>query len=140
MGNGGGSPYMQDLIEKMSFIRNETLGRMSLAEFMREWWVTPLHSVRPHWPTMIRVVNLGRYLIQTFLMHASIARPLGESGKLKLTGDMTEFEMGLASLLNVGQVQGARGGVKLEWMGDEYLALRAFRYACPSEIDLSLSV
>lgn len=74
-----------------------------------------------------RVLSAGRYLIQTFLMHASIARPLGESGKLKLTGDMTELEMGLASFLNIGQMQGARGGVKLERMGDEYLALRAFR-------------
>ncbi|CAD6576183.1 MAG: hypothetical protein TREMPRED_001604 [Tremellales sp. Tagirdzhanova-0007] len=110
MGNGGGSPYMQDLIDKMSFIRNEILGRMSLSEFMREW-----------------VLGLGRYLIHTFLVHASITRPLGESGKLKLTGDMTELEMGLASILNVGQVQGARGGVKLERLGDEYLALRAFR-------------
>ena len=75
-----------------------------------------------------RVLNLGRYLIQTFLLHASIARPLGESGKLKLTGDMTELEMSLASLLNVGQVQGARGSLKLERLGDEYSALRAFRF------------
>jgi len=73
------------------------------------------------------VLSLGRFLIQTFLIHASIARPLGESGKLKLTGDMTELEMGLASFLNVGQVQGARGGIKLERLGDEYSALRAFR-------------
>ena len=52
---------------------------------------------------------------------------MGESGKLKLTGDMTELEMGLSSFLTTGQVQGVRGGVKLERLGDEYLALRAFR-------------
>lgn len=39
MGSGGGSPYMQDLIDKLSFIRNEVLGRMSLGEFMRDWSV-----------------------------------------------------------------------------------------------------
>jgi hypothetical protein len=62
-----------------------------------------------------------------FLLHASIARPMGESGRLKLTGDMTEFEMGLASLLSIGQVQGQRGGLKVQNVGDEYLALRTFR-------------
>lgn len=40
MSSGGGSPYMLDLIDKMSFIRNEILGRMSLGEFMREWCVS----------------------------------------------------------------------------------------------------
>jgi len=70
---------------------------------------------------------LSRFLIKTFLLHASIARPLGESGKLKLTGDMTELEMGIASLLSTGQVQGQRGGMKMDRIGDEYLALRAFR-------------
>lgn len=73
------------------------------------------------------MLQLSGYTIRTFLLHASIARPLGESGKLKLTSDMTELEMGLSSLLNTGQVQGQRGGVKLEKIGDDYLALRAFR-------------
>ena len=74
-----------------------------------------------------RILELSRFLIRTFLLHASIARPLGESGKLKLTGDMTELEMGIASLLSTGQVQGQRGGMKMDRIGDEYLALRAFR-------------
>lgn len=37
MGSGGGSPYMQDLIDKVAFVRSEILGRMSLGEVMREW-------------------------------------------------------------------------------------------------------
>ena len=77
--------------------------------------------------TDCRILDLSRYLISTFLLHASIARPLGESGKLKLTGDMTELEMGIASLLSTGQIQGQRGGLKIERVGDEYLALRSFR-------------
>ena len=75
-----------------------------------------------------RVLDISRFAISTFLLHASIARPLGESGKLKLTGDMTELEMGIASLLSTGQVQGQRGGMKMDRIGDEYLALRAFRW------------
>ncbi|OCF73876.1 hypothetical protein I204_05721 [Kwoniella mangroviensis CBS 8886] len=110
MGSGGGSPYMQDLIDKLSFVRSEILGRMSLGEMMKEW-----------------VIDLSRYIIKTFLLHASIARPLGESGKLKLTGDMTELEMGITNLLNTGRVQGSRGGMKVEKIGEEYLALRSFR-------------
>ncbi|WWC66324.1 uncharacterized protein I206_100225 [Kwoniella pini CBS 10737] len=110
MGSGGGSPYMQDLVDKLSFVRSEILGRMSLGDFMKDW-----------------VVQLSKYIIRTFLLHASIARPLGESGKLKLTGDMTELEMGIASLLNTGRVQGSRGGMRVEKIGEEYLALRSFR-------------
>jgi hypothetical protein len=53
---------------------------------------------------------------------------LGESGKLKLTGDMTELEMGVASLLSTGQIAGQRNGLKMENVGDEYMALRAFRW------------
>ncbi|EIW72791.1 hypothetical protein TREMEDRAFT_25851, partial [Tremella mesenterica DSM 1558] len=110
MGNRGGSPYMQDVIDKLNFVKVELLGRMSLGDFMREW-----------------ILDLSRYIIRTFLLHASIARPMGESGKLKLTGDMTELEMGIASLLSTGQVPGQRGGLRIEKVGDEYLALRGFR-------------
>lgn len=31
------SPYMQDLLDKLSFLRNEVLGRSSLGDFMRQW-------------------------------------------------------------------------------------------------------
>ncbi|BEJ14338.1 hypothetical protein CspHIS471_0401050 [Cutaneotrichosporon sp. HIS471] len=104
------SPYMQDLLDKLNFLRLEVLGRTSLGEFMRQW-----------------VLSLSKYLIKTFLLHASIARPMGESGRLKLTGNMTEFEMGLQNFLNTGRVQGARGGVRVADIGEEYLALRTFR-------------
>lgn len=59
---------------------------------------------------------------------------MGESAKLKLTTDMTELEVGLASFLMTGSVSGLRGerseragGAKLENVGEEYHALRAFR-------------
>ncbi|GMK58813.1 hypothetical protein CspeluHIS016_0602550 [Cutaneotrichosporon spelunceum] len=108
--NNSSSPYMQELLDKLNFLRLEVLGRSSLGEFMRKW-----------------VLSLSKYLIKTFLLHASIARPMGESGRLKLTGNMTEFEMGLQNFLNTGGVQGARGGVRVADIGEEYLALRTFR-------------
>lgn len=74
-----------------------------------------------------RVLSLVRYVIDTFLLHASITRPLGESGKLKLTGDMTELEFALGIFLTTGSVQGQRNTMRLEMAGDAYKALRAFR-------------
>lgn len=34
---GSGSPYMQDLGDRIGFVKGELLGRMSLGEEMREW-------------------------------------------------------------------------------------------------------
>jgi hypothetical protein len=111
MGSGA-SPYMQDLVDKIGFLRTEVLSRMSMGEYMRQW-----------------VLALSRFLIRTFLLHASIARPMGESGRLKLTGNMTEFEMSLQNFLMTGRVQGSgsKTGLKVSQIGDEYYALRAFR-------------
>ncbi|KAI5452220.1 hypothetical protein NCC49_001154 [Naganishia albida] len=109
-GGGGGSPYIKDLADKLTFIRLELLNRMSLGDFMKEW-----------------VLSIVSFVINTFLLHASITRPLGESGKLKLTGDMTELEFALGIFLTTGTVQGQRNTMRLEMAGDAYKALRAFR-------------
>ncbi|WVO19992.1 uncharacterized protein IAS62_001282 [Cryptococcus decagattii] len=106
----GGSPYMQDLADKIGFVRSQILGRMSLGEYMKGW-----------------VLDLSKFILRTFLLHASITRPMGESGALKLTGDMTELEMGVTNLLSTGKVQGTKDSVKVEQVGDEYVALRTFR-------------
>jgi hypothetical protein len=70
---------------------------------------------------------LSKFLIRVFMLHASIARPMGESGRLKLTSNMTEFEMSLQNFLNTGRVQGSKTGIKVAQIGEEYLALRGFR-------------
>ena len=36
---GGPSAYMQDLIDKVGFIKTELLGRMSMGDYLREWFV-----------------------------------------------------------------------------------------------------
>ncbi|KAG2099132.1 Golgi transport complex subunit 5-domain-containing protein, partial [Suillus cothurnatus] len=58
------------------------------------------------------VLSIVKYVIRIFVLHASIAKPLGESGKLQLTTDMTELEFT------------KRG---LEVAGEEYKMLRAMR-------------
>ncbi len=71
-----------------------------------------------------RVVELVKFVIKTFVLHASIAKPLGESGKLQLTSDMTELEFGLSAFM----AQPGKRGTDWESVGEEYRALRAMRY------------
>lgn len=75
-----------------------------------------------------RIAFLVKFVIRTFLLHISIAKPLGESGKLQMTSDMTELEFALNAFMNFENSQNKRGG-NLETVGDEYRALRAMRYS-----------
>jgi conserved oligomeric Golgi complex subunit 5 len=75
---------------------------------------------------MDRVMSIVKSVIRTFVLHVSIANPLGESGKLQLTSDMTELEFALSAFL-VDNPQSKKGG-NLESVGDGYRALRAMRY------------
>lgn len=73
---------------------------------------------------MYRVSTLVRYVIKTFVLHASIAKPLGETGKLQLTSDMTELEFALSAFMtDKGQTK------RTNWdaIGDDYRSLRAMR-------------
>ncbi|KAG6820510.1 hypothetical protein H0H93_015983 [Arthromyces matolae] len=105
---GGSSLYMKELVEKLSFIKTEILSKFAIGEAGKA-----------------RVLSLVKYVIRTFVMHVSIARPLGESGKLRLTSDMAELEFSLSAFL-AGNSQSKRGG-DLEAVGDEYRTLRAMR-------------
>ncbi|KAF8348129.1 Golgi transport complex subunit 5-domain-containing protein [Amanita rubescens] len=105
---GGPSYYIRDLTEKLSFIRTEILNRYGLGEAGREW-----------------AVSIVKFAVKTFLLHASIAKPLSESGKLQLTNDMTELEFVLSAFLVEGSQVRRNEGLGL--IGDDYLALRAMR-------------
>lgn len=72
-----------------------------------------------------RVMSIVKFVIRTFVLHVSVAKPLGESGKLQLTSDMTELEFALSAFM-VENPQSKRGG-NLEDAGDDYRALRAMR-------------
>ncbi|KZT65969.1 hypothetical protein DAEQUDRAFT_813938 [Daedalea quercina L-15889] len=106
---GGPSPYMKDLVEKMTFIRTEVLVQYNVPERIREW-----------------IIAIVKYVIKTFVLHASIAKPLAESGKLQLTSDMTELEFGLSAFMSDKTQQGKRG-TDWESVRDDYRALRAMR-------------
>ncbi|KAF9467272.1 Golgi transport complex subunit 5-domain-containing protein [Collybia nuda] len=107
-GMGGPSFYMNDLVEKLSFIKSQVLSNFSIGDAGRTW-----------------VMSIVKFVIRTFVLHMSIARPLGESGKLQLTSDMTELEFALSAFL-VENPQSKRGG-NLEVIGDDYRVLRAMR-------------
>jgi conserved oligomeric Golgi complex subunit 5 len=75
-----------------------------------------------------RGLDLARHTLRTFVLHISIVKPLGESGKLQLTTDMTELEFALSTLLAEGVAQGnTKQRWKLDVLGADYRALRAMR-------------
>jgi hypothetical protein len=38
--SGGGSPYIQEIVNKLNYVRLEVLAKFSLGEMGREWWVS----------------------------------------------------------------------------------------------------
>ncbi|TFY76638.1 hypothetical protein EWM64_g7374 [Hericium alpestre] len=107
-GMGGSSYYVKELVEKLTFIKNEILSKFSVGETGREW-----------------ALSIVKDLIQTFVMHMSIVKPLDESGKLQLTTDMTELEFALGAFLQENSQ--SKRGVNLDVVGEEYKMLRAMR-------------
>jgi len=105
---GGSSMYMKDLVDKLSFIKSEVLSKFNVGEAGRAW-----------------VLSIVKFVIRTFVLHVSIAKPLGESGKLQLTSDMTELEFALSAFM-VEDKLSKRGG-NLDSVGNEYRVLRAMR-------------
>jgi len=105
---GGASSYMKDLSEKLGYIKSEVFVLFNIPELVQEW-------------TILTV----KYVLKTFVLHASIAKPLGESGKLQLTSDMTELEFALSAFMS-NKTQGKRGA-NWDAVGEEYRALRAMR-------------
>ncbi|KIJ39463.1 hypothetical protein M422DRAFT_210357 [Sphaerobolus stellatus SS14] len=105
-GMGGASVYMKDLVEKLSFIRKEVLSRYVMGDITQDW-----------------TNQIVKYTLKTFVNHASIAKPLGESGKLQLARDMADLEFAL----NTFMVEQGQKAAKLHSIGDEYKALRALR-------------
>jgi hypothetical protein len=66
---------------------------------------------------------VAKNAIRTFVLNASIIKPLGEAGKLQLTSDMTELEFSLGSFV----ADPSRRTVSLDILGDDYRILRALR-------------
>ncbi|KAF9451293.1 hypothetical protein P691DRAFT_773277 [Macrolepiota fuliginosa MF-IS2] len=107
-GMGRSSLYTKELAEKLNFFKSEILSKYDVGDVSKSW-----------------VASIVKYVIKTFLLHVSIARPLGESGKLQLTSDMTELEFALNAFMVDTPSSKNTGG--LETVGNEYKALRAMR-------------
>ncbi|KAJ7874696.1 Golgi transport complex subunit 5-domain-containing protein [Mycena olivaceomarginata] len=107
-GMSGASFYMKDLVDKLSFIKVEILSKYSVGDAGREW-----------------INSIVKFVIRTFVLHVSIAKPLGESGKLQLTSDMTELEFALSAFM--AESGPSKRGGSLESVGDDYRILRAMR-------------
>ena len=123
-GMGGASLYMKDLVERLAFIKIEILSKFAVGDEKRTW------SVAVNLPFTIltcldRVLSLVKFVITTFVLHVSIVKPLGETGKLQLTTDMAEVEFGLSAFL-IESPQEKRGG-NLEALGTDYKMLRGMR-------------
>ncbi|SCV73732.1 BQ2448_6162 [Microbotryum intermedium] len=95
--------YMTDLTDKLSLVRDEILGTYRVGDLAKEW-----------------ALDLSRFIVQTFLLHASLITPLGESGKLKLVADTASLEFSVSAYLS-------SHALALAAMGDQFKALRAWR-------------
>ncbi|KZT26804.1 hypothetical protein NEOLEDRAFT_1177385 [Neolentinus lepideus HHB14362 ss-1] len=105
---GGASLYMKDLSDKLSFLKMEILSKLNLGDEMREW-----------------TTAIVKYVLRTFVLHVSIVKPLGESGKLQLTSDMTELEFAVSAFMTDSQSKNR--GADWSSVADDYRALRAMR-------------
>ncbi|KAK9065273.1 hypothetical protein SSX86_016656 [Deinandra increscens subsp. villosa] len=103
------SSYMEELQKHISHFRNEFLSKLL--------------------PSSAKVISIGTETICTrlvrsmasrvlifFIRHASLVRPLSESGKLRMARDMAELELAVGQNL-----------FPVEQLGAPYRALRAFR-------------
>ncbi|KAI8842668.1 Golgi transport complex subunit 5-domain-containing protein [Chytriomyces cf. hyalinus JEL632] len=99
------SQYVVELGSKLRWVQREIMARLNCGEDVKEWYKA-----------------VGTRVIDFFLRHASIIRPLNtEQGKLKLTTDMTQLEFALNQWIQPTSL-------KLEAaMGQSYKALRSFR-------------
>ncbi|KAJ3108658.1 Conserved oligomeric Golgi complex subunit [Phlyctochytrium planicorne] len=98
------SNFVLEVGMKLRWIARELIARIQCGDEVKGW-----------------VCQIGIRVLEFFLRHASLVRPVSESGKLKLTSDMTQLEFALNQW--VGAV-----GLKLEnAAGDAYKALRSFR-------------
>ncbi|GAA5906439.1 hypothetical protein JCM8208_004660 [Rhodotorula glutinis] len=103
MSVGGTSSYMTDLVDKLALVKDEIFASYRVGDLAKEW-----------------ALDLARFTVQTFLLHASLVHPLSEAGKLKLTSDTTALEFAISQYLS-------GHGLALSSMGDQFKALRAFR-------------
>jgi conserved oligomeric Golgi complex subunit 5 len=130
---GGSSTYVKELTEKLAFIKGEILSRLSIEDVARKWFVHTyrlLNNKRQFLCYLRRPLDIVRHVLRVFVLHVSIVKPLDETRKLRLTGDMTELEFALGAFLSEGgggKSKRGSSGFDAAAAGSEYRALRALR-------------
>ena len=129
---GGSSAYVKEITEKLSFVKTEILARLAIEGVAREWFVHShiflnIGMSDEIFAALVRPLDIVRYILRAFVLHASIVKPLDEACKLQLTSDMTELEFSLGAFVSEGKAKRGGGGGGLDAAGSEYRALRALR-------------
>ncbi|KAI8097718.1 Golgi transport complex subunit 5-domain-containing protein [Halteromyces radiatus] len=97
------SQYTKELAKHVRYYHTFILSRLSCGTEPKSW-----------------ARQIGKHILKVFIFQASLVRPLNETGKLKLAGDMAEIEFTVSQIMS-------EYGARIEDVGDEYKALRAFR-------------
>lgn len=103
------SPYMEELQKCILHFRSEFLSRLLPSSTNAATAGTETICSR-----LVR--NMASRVLIFFIRHASLVRPLSESGKLRMARDMAELELAVGQNL-----------FPVEQLGAPYRALRAFR-------------
>ncbi|KAI7888110.1 Golgi transport complex subunit 5-domain-containing protein [Mucor mucedo] len=97
------SSYMKELAKHVRYYHTTILQNLSCGAEPKSW-----------------AKQISKHILHVFIFQASLVRPLSEAGKLKLAGDMAELEFTISQFMS-------EYGARIEEVGDEYRALRAFR-------------
>ena len=109
---GGSSAYVQELTERLSFVKTEIISRPGTDGVAREWFVEfhfpckcgvydgPPHGVRTGRSTSCATCSGGSFCTSRSY----------ETRKLQLTGDMTELEFSLGAFIAEGKGKRPGGG------------------------------
>ncbi|XWS09351.1 hypothetical protein CRYUN_Cryun40dG0077700 [Craigia yunnanensis] len=103
------SPYMEELQKCILHFRREFLSRLLPSSANATTAGTETICMR-----LVR--SMASRVLILFIRHASLVRPLSESGKLRMVRDMAELELAVGQNL-----------FPVEQLGAPYRALRAFR-------------
>ncbi|PKA62218.1 hypothetical protein AXF42_Ash015103 [Apostasia shenzhenica] len=105
MENDNASPYVDELQKLSVHFRNEFLSKL-----------LPSSASKSETICTSLVRRMASRVLIFFIRHASLIRPLSESGKLRMARDMAELELAIGQNL-----------FPIEQLGPPYRALRAFR-------------
>jgi hypothetical protein len=104
------SAFVRALQNHVDTFRSHTLARFGTSDLLAQ-----------------RCLKLTHRLLEFFVRHACLVRPLGRGGRLQMAADMAQFEAGVAPLISENAVGGAEA--LRQFGGAPYKRLRRLRPA-----------